>query len=484
MNYKTSQNHTRNLLRHSLIYGTGEILTRITGFILIPIYTRFLLPDSYGILQLLLVTSSLITIVFQFGIGSAIFKSILYNKDIQVNTVYSTAFIFLTLSSLTITIVLIQFSNDVSILLLESFEYSNILKILLASVFLKNISVIPLAKLRIEEKSWFYTILTVTRFLLQVLLNIYFVVSLRAGINGIIYAEFITSAVFSVIYIIIISKNIVRHFSVEYLKDMLEFGLPLMPASIAMFVLTMANRYFIKHFGTLEDVGLYSLSYRFGIIMSLIVGSFQRAWATSMFSIAKEKNAYEIFSKNFTYFISFLTFIGLIISLFSKEAVMLMSTQKYFESYQVVPFLAFSYLCYGIYFYGSCGLNIKKKTIYQPVIVIVSSLICLLLNFILIPRYGNIGAGISNSVSFLIMALMLLVISNHFYPIQYDYKKVLIILLMGILFTVVGLNTGVDNVVYAILIKVILIGFFPIIMNIFHVIKLPEMFKEFKKFAR
>ena len=363
---------SKELIKHSIIYGSGDILQRMLAFFLLPVYTRFLSPEEYGVLQLLVITSSLILVIVQLGLGSAIFKSILYNKEADKKTIISTSFYFLTATSFFILAVLFFNSGLLSKIILNSLDYSGFFKIILLSIFFNTISVIPLAYLRIEDASLKFSILIFCKFTLQLLLNIFFVIILKKGIAGVIIAELLASFSFSVVLVGLLFKNLRLVFSKNELKDMLGFGLPLAPAGLAMFVLTMSDRYFLNYFVSLDQVGIYSVGYRVGMVIAVLVGAFQKAWPSVMFNIAKIDRAKEVFAKNFIYFMFVLLFFSLGLSLFAKEILSLIVTPTFTGAYRIIPLIAVAFLCYGVYFYTAIGMNLKKKTYYQPIIVGIS----------------------------------------------------------------------------------------------------------------
>lgn len=424
-------NYTKNILKHSLIYGSGEILIKIVAFLLIPLYTRYLNPDAYGLLQILIITASLVTIFLQFGIGSALFKSVIYHPEGNKKEIYSTAFFFILISSIVFLSIVYMNTKFFSRLLFGGEEQSRAFQILSLTIFFRNLSQITLAKLRIENRSLTFSILLLLQFTLKIGLNIYFIVFAKLGVIGILYADLVTSGLFSIIFICFLASDLQWAFSLSELKDMLEFGLPIVPGNLAMFALNMSNRYFIKHFAGMEAVGLFSLAYQFSMIMYLTIFAFQRAWASLMFEIANEEDSKKIFAKNFTYFFLITGLIALGVSTFAPELIDLFADPKYHQASKIVPFLTLSNFFYGIFFYTAIGINIKKKTYFQTLSVIIGALFCIGLNYVLIPKYGMIGGALANLFSFMIMAFSEFYISNRLYPVPYSLNRILPI---GILF--------------------------------------------------
>jgi len=418
-------NYTKKIVRHSLIFGTGEILSRLIGFILIPLYTRYLPQDQYGALQIILITSNLIGIFLQMGFGSAIFKSVIYDRDSRDNRIkYSTALNFLLLSGLAALTMFFLFSRSLSVLIFQSAGYQSEIRIILATVFFRNMAVIPLSKLRIEGKTVFYSLISLLRFSAQLGLNIFFVVRLGFGIKGILLAELIATAAFVPVYVLILKSQYVFRMHLAELKEVLHFGVPLIPSAVSMFLLNMSSQYFLQHYSGLRDVALYALAYRFSMIIALIVSAFQFTWASQLFEIAREENARSIFSKNFTRFYGVMTLACILLNIAARPAIRIMATPEYADSFRIVPFLNLSYLFLGVFYYSSIGINLKKKTVFQSLYAVTAALVNLGLNLWLVPDHGIMGAAVANAVSFFIMAALTLLKSERLYPVGYEKKPV------------------------------------------------------------
>jgi len=465
----------KSLLKHSFIYGASDIANRLIGFLLIPVYARFLLPDEYGTLQLLLILFNLIFIIVQYGIGSAIFKSVIYNQNTDKKLVYSTAFYFLLISAFLFLTVIFLKTDSISMLIFRTSGHSLLLRIVIVSAFFNVFAVVPLAKLRIENNSLKFGVILIVKFLFQMLLNILFVVFLKKGIFGILISECIVSGIFTIVYTVILSDSLRLKFSFAELKEMLEYGLPLVPASIAMLILTMSDRYLLKCYAGLDQVGYYSLAYKFGMIIGMMVSAFQKAWPSAMFNIAKERNAKEVFAKNFTYFFLFLSFMALVLSLFAKEIILVFASEKYLPGFKIIPFISLAFIFYGVYYFTAIGLNLKKKTYYQSLAVSIAAAINIGLNIILIPKFGIVGASSATLISFIVMSGTASMISNHFYPVPYEINRIIKIFLLFVVFVTIPYIVTCNNMALNILIKICLVLLFFIFLIGFKFFKVEEL---------
>lgn len=467
----------KQLVRHSLIYGIANILNKAIALLLIPLYTHYLTPGNYGTLEILTISASFVLIIMQLGMGSALFRSFLYKENVKKRVLISSSFYFLTFISFLMFLILWLLSDFFSSVIFKSSEYTNILKLVFLTSFLNNIGTIAFAKLRIENASLKYSIISISKFSLQLLLTVYFVVILKRGVVGIIIAGAITSGFSGIFFVGLLMKDLGFVFSKKEIKDMLGFGLPLVPAGIAASLLTMADRFFLKFYSTPAELGIYSLGYKFGMVIILITGAFQTAWPAVMFSIAKDKQANFFYARVLTYYFYVVTFFVLGLSMFSKEILKIFTTQEFYEAYKVIPLIAISYVLFGGYFVTAVGVNLKKKTQYQAIIVIAGAVINIILNFILIPPYGMMGAAFATLLSYLFIFVVTTKISLHFYSIMYEKLRILKIIIVGFLlycplFFIHFRSTG-----ESICIKFILLLSYPIILYLIRFYREDELRK-------
>jgi len=445
------------LVKHSAIYGVSNVLNTAIALILLPIYTRYLTPADYGILEILTITVLFVSVFLQLGLGSAIFKIVLYDKSESEDVLVSTAFYFLTISSGIVFIILYSLAPSIASMILDSSQYANLVRLIFFTAFLNVAGIIPLAKLRMHDESIKYSVVSIGKFIVGVSLNIYFIAGLKKGVDGLVIAGAIQSF--------------------TALREMLSFGLPLVPMGIAANILSMADRYFLRYYTTLEETGLYALGYKFGSIITLIVGSFQIAWPAVLFSVAKRPDARKFYSKLLTYFVLGLTFVGLGVSVLSRELLLVMATEKFYDAFRIVPWIVFGNIFIGIYYATAIGTNLKKKTKYQAIAVISAATLNLLLNFVLIPEYGMMGAAISTVISYAVMAAIGCGSSLRFYSIDYEWNRLLKIMIVGVLLYCSSnwIHTGI--LIVDVLLKLILVLIFPFFLYLIHFFPKEELVK-------
>ena len=457
------------LSKHSLIYGAGIVATQLVGFVLLPLYTHYLTPSDYGTLEIFVTTLAILGIILPLGVTGGLVMSYYENKDIKSRkTALSTAWLYLTLVSFCFLVLLEVFAGTISSLAFSTSEYTSYFRIVFLAGFLDAGIILALLVLRVKEKSVKYVAIILTRTLLSMGLTIFFVVALQKGILGILLSHLIISGIIYLFLIPHLVKGAGFNFSLTRLKGMVSYGLPYIPSNLAGWVMTMSDRYFLLFLSTGTELGLYSIGYKFGLIVNVIVvAPFMLAYGPFFWSVAKRDNAKKIYSLIFTYFTLISVFVALVISVLAKELIVIVTTPSFYDAHRVVPIIAFSYVLAGSFSLLAAGIGIKKKTKWIPLITGIGATINLGLNYVLIPLYGMIGAAIATVIAYSLLPIGSYLISRRYYVINYEWFRIIKIVIIG--GTVYGMSLFVssDTLTVAIVLKLAILLTYPILLYIF-----------------
>jgi O-antigen/teichoic acid export membrane protein len=461
------QNPFKHLITHTAVYGLANALNASISFILTPLYALNLDPADFGTVTLFTITATFSATLFQLGTGTAIFRSVI-QRDIDQKVVLSTAFYFTLGLIIPFLGIMLLLSPSISTLLFGSLTNRALLlwMAFVAAAFDAVVS-IPQAKLRIEEKSILYSLLACGNFILGIALNISLVAYAHMGIYGIILANLLRAGIYSSISTLILIPDLRPIFSISELKELLRFGMPLIPISISAMILSVANRYFLQYYTSLTEVGIYSVGYKLGSLVQLPIGAFQIAWPTMMFAMYKLPQAKSFYSRLLTYFCLSLGFISLCIAVFSREAINLIATPEYSKGWQVVPLIILSQIALGIVYVTAVGVNVQKRPENILYAWLLGVGVNILLNFVLIPPFGMMGAGWSSLISYCVVAIGATIASLRLYYISYQFKR---LFKLTIAISVVYLcSVFLPNEYFSIqsILKLLLLATFPILLRIF-----------------
>jgi O-antigen/teichoic acid export membrane protein len=249
------------------------------------------------------------------------------------------------------------------------------------------------------------------------------VVGLHMGVRGVLLSAFLAEASCCLILLPGIVKSLRVGWAGRELREQLVFGLSLVPGAMAGFVLELSNRFILRHYGNLHDVGLYSLGCRFGEIVSFVVSAIQLAWPQFVFSNRRLPRAQSLYSYATTYYVGAMLFLCLALSSLAPEVIGLMAAPAFQQAAIVVPLISVAYLCEGLCYVGTIGIMLQKRPLVRSAAVAVAAAVTIGLNFLLIPRYGMMGAAWGMLLGFIIQAAIQIFVALRYYPIPYQWTR-------------------------------------------------------------
>jgi O-antigen/teichoic acid export membrane protein len=212
-------------------------------------------------------------------------------------------------------------------------------------------------------------------------------------------------------------------FSTKVLRESLHFGLPRLPHAFAQQVMSVGDRFILTKFRSVAEIGIYSIGVSFGLTIKLFLSAFEYAWAPFYYATSREPGAPRIFAGVTTYGFAVLCLLTAGLSAIASDVLALMARPDYAQASGVIAWTAVGVLLQGIYLLTSVGLNITKKTRYYPVATMTAAAANVGLNYLLIPRYGIIGAAWANGAAYGVQAVLAFRFSQRFYPIPYEWGR-------------------------------------------------------------
>jgi O-antigen/teichoic acid export membrane protein len=469
----------KSVTKHFLVYGVGNVLSKIAGFILIPVYTHYLATSEYGTLELLELTTYVAGMFLAVGITESLMRFYYDSEDPKKrHEVVSTALLWIWGISIFGVVWFLVFSPDISLLVFNTRGNAGLFRLIFLSMTFSLAGEIPLSFIRAQQKSVLFTTISVSRLIFNVGLNVLFIVSFGWGIRGIILSGLITQGLTSIVLSVYTFSQTGFSLSLANLRNMIKYGIPYIPGGVGLFIIHFVDRFLLQRFTSLSEVGIYSLGYKFGMILNPLVNDpFFSIWKPKMFELAERKDAKEIYSVMFTYFLFIEIFLALGISILIKDVLVLISVPAYHSAYKIVPLILLSYVLWGSYFQVQIGILLKKKTRYIACIVAVSAAISLALNFLLIPRIGMWGAALSTLVSFGVTTVLTYVISNRIYAVRYQFGRIFKLLTLAVVLYLASLCVNTNSLFSSLFVKSILVLSFPFWLFLLRFYSQPEIGK-------
>ncbi len=413
------------LVRHTVVYGLGNAGGRVIGFVLIPVYTRYLTPEDYGVLALVGLLGQILFVVVNMGQGTAVFRTYFAHDEAERRqAVVSTALWLILTCSFPVGLLALALAEPLGRVLTGSTTYTAWVMLGIGGVLFKNLLRLPFAVLRAREESARYTWYALARTATGLVLALLFVVGLTLGGRGVLLAQLLTEVLLCAALLPATLRGLPVRFSGADARDLLGYGIYQIPTGLFGFVLNLSDRYFLKHFGSLRTVGLYALGYRFGELLHLAMWAFGLAWPPFLFEHRRSPDAPRLYARVFTYVLAVIGFLWLAVSLLAEEMVMLMARPAFHGAARVVPWIAAAFVLEGLTHVGSIGLQLHRKVRYRPATMAATAALNVALNWVLVPRYDMMGAAVALVASYAAWFLLRALLSQRLYRVPYEYGRI------------------------------------------------------------
>ncbi len=438
-----SSNPIKRLIGETAIYGLGTMLPRFLNILLVPLYTIYVFTEAeYGQVTILYSYVGLLLVLLTFGMETAFFRYA--NKSKNAKNVFNTA-ISLIISITAIFLILIfTFTSSISkfIEYPSNNEYVQIIAVIIA---IDAITAIPFAYLRYKNKAIKFSAIRIISVLITISLNLIFLIAIPYYygdnyVNLPVYRStslvtfvFIANLIGSFSTLIMLSaefKSISFKIDKILMQKMLKYGLPILIISLSFMIMELADKILLKNLLPNKEtadsvIGIYGACYKLAIIMMLFIQMFRYAAEPFFFSEADKKDAKATYSKVMTLFVAFTWFIFLLVTLY-------INIFKYFigEAFwlglSIVPIILSAKIFLGIFYNLSVWYKLTNKTLYGAIIAVIGGIITIVLNIILIPKYGYMGSAWANFASYLSIMLISYFWGKKLYKVNYEINKILL----------------------------------------------------------
>jgi O-antigen/teichoic acid export membrane protein len=428
--------HFKKLAGDGLIYGLSGIIARFVSIFIIPIYTRYFPPEEFAIINLINVAFVAISILVVLGLDNSVALWYWEKEDVEERKkTFASWFWFLFLTSFAVLLTVVLSGNQMSLLLLQSKEYKNLLLLAGLSFFFNSFSNVYSNWLKIQRKAMATVLFTLVISIGNIACAIYLVAYLHLGIEGVFLAQLLVSVV-SFLYVIIAMRHWIhwKYFCKKRLKEMLHFSLPLIPAAFCSWLISSAGIYFIQYFESKYEVGLYQIGNTIATIVSLATYAFINAWTPLALSMHKKDYAKSFYSSSFIVFLLYASTVLVALFLFVPEILYLFTSPNYYPAALVAGLLGLNLLVSSTIQIVSIGSAIAKNNKSYSKAVVMGAVLTVLGYVVLVPFWGKEGSAVASIVSTLITVILVYRYSQKLYFIPYNLSKVIPLILVCAVF--------------------------------------------------
>jgi O-antigen/teichoic acid export membrane protein len=454
------------MIKNSLIFAFFSFLINSINFILIPIYTNNLTVREYGTMASITIFITAFTTVFTFGLNGAISKMFfdLSNKkeeDDFISTSFVTKFIISTIILLLFLLNNGLFLNNV----FKNIKFDPFLKYSILISYFNIFSVVPLSLLLVKGNALKYRILTSTYFALNTILTLLNLLILRTGLIGIFKAQLYANLLMAIYYIFSIYYKRQLNFNKNFSYTLIIFGFPIMLYNLSGMIIEQSSKILIERLLSLKELGIYNLAFQFSSIIVLINNAINMAWVPIYFRESKENENSKLFQLFSKYLFILLSFIALLIAVFQKYFIIFILSKNYENAETYIPILVYVFVLTNTYWVLLINPIFQSKQIkYLPLLAVISGGLSIFLCYLLIPKFGLLGAIISVFVGNLLMNFMTYLIIKNKMTLRYDNKKLISIILISFVHFLITTLIHNNNLLIEVILKIVVVSFFVFIM--------------------
>jgi O-antigen/teichoic acid export membrane protein len=412
------------MLRHISIYGAGQLLRGISSLLLLPVYTRFLSPADYGLVELISAIVDLTALVLGLRIGAGIFKH--YADAVDEGgrrRVVSTALSLLVLANAIGAVALVLLASSVAAALDAPPGFALALRVTALTLVFSAVNETFFAYLRVRDRSVLYVACNLARFLGQFVLGVLFVAVWELGYWGVVWASVLSSAAVALGFTVSIWPRIGLGIDPALARRLARFSVPIMIAALGMYCIAFGNRYLLQVHVGIGAVGIYALAYKFGLTFyGLFWTPFATYWSARQYDYAERPDARRFFGDTFLSVSLIVLCAATAITVAAPHFLRLVAREDFWQAGDVVPWLIGSsiLLCWTDFF--RIGLLRASRTGRIALGTLGSAVLVTVLYQRWIPASGVMGAAKATVVAYLFQFVYTFLVGRRLFAVEVPWS--------------------------------------------------------------
>lgn len=411
-------NRYEKLMKNSGIFFVANFGSKILSFLMVSMYTHVLTSSEYGIADIVVTTTSFIVPLFTLSISEAALRFAM-DKNIKLGDVLSNCICILCVGSV---LVILFYPLLIKISIIR--EYIFIFYLLL---FVNGINLVLAQLCRGAGYVKEYAVSGIISTFVLIFSNIILLLWVRIGVSGYLISiimSYIASSIY-ICYILGINRIKFRLNKV-LMKKMVVYSTPMIPNAFSWWAITAADKYVLLYYvGTIAN-GIYVVAQKLPSVINMVSGLFLQSWQLSAVDEATAGDQEYFYSRVFSFLSTAMMLVTSLIILVLKPLCTIWIAEEYYESWKYIPILLLAnmFSCYS-QFVGT-NYMVMKRTTGNLKTAFLGCVINIILNLILIPRFGIYGASISTFISFLITWIYRVIDTKKFVKLKIDFLTIMI----------------------------------------------------------
>lgn len=450
----------RRIGRDTLVYAAGILINRAAAFVLLPIYTHYLSPADYAVIQLVQMTLDFIAILAGAKLAIGVFRYFHAAKtEEERRAVAGTSLLLICGAYAIVSLGVSVFAAPLSTLVFGDPSRASLIRLAAVGLVGQSLFIVPLALARASGRSFVFVAANTVLLLLQIALNLVLLVHYRLGPA----AMFLSNAIASMVVGAVLTIQVIRRIGLPYsgvaARRLVRYGLPLVATQVATFISTFGDRYVLSQHTDLTTVGLYTLAYQFGFLLAM-VGSMpvDLVWEPIRFSLAERSDRDFVLSRAFVYLNLLLITVALAITLFTDAVLRVMTAPAFFPAATLVPVILVAYILQSWTGMHDLGIHLRERTEYITMANWVAAVVAIIGYLVLIPRWLGLGAAVATVLAFAVRYVIVWRVSLKLFPVRYDWTPVVRLVGLAVGAALLGLSTARFGIATSLALRTALFG--------------------------
>lgn len=439
------QNRYGRLLKNIMLLFTGNFVSKVLSFFMVPLYTSILSTSDYGIADLITTTVLLVLPFFSLLMDESVMRFTL-DKAFDTRQVFS---IGITIS--TIGFVAAMLLSPVIFLFETLREYYWFIVFYYVVSWIYNI---VSSYVRGMDKLALTTAAGLIHTFTYLLFNILFLLVLKIGVYGYLLAMNLSNLV-AIIFLVLTTK-LYKNFipllqlDTKLAKDMVRYSVPMIPNYISWWFNNCADRYMVSYFCGTSITGIYSVAYKIPTILSSITSIFSSAWKISSVDNFGSQESIEFYNRTYKFYSGLLLIGAGALILITKFLALLLFANDFFAAWKITPILIIAYTLSALAQFIESIFNASKKTQTLFYASLIGAIVNIILNFVMIPIWGGIGAAIATVIGYFTIWIIDMFNAKKLFTMHYDIARILLCYVILILEIMAIYSESIEGYIIAI----------------------------------
>ena len=416
--------YLRRLVSSLAAYQLADVVSKFIAVLLLPVYTRYIDPAGYGVVELLANGVIFVSIVVRFGMIEAFLRFYFTDTDQQRRDALARRAVGFLLIASTITAAGLTAAAAPLSRLVLSYRDPTTFRVAVLGLWSFTNLELAYGLLRVDERLRAYATASLANVGMTIAASVVLVVGLGDGARGLLLGNYgASTVVLLALWWTMRHRLAVRGARAERMAVLLRFGLPTVPAEASVYALSIVDRYYIYHDRSQALAGLYSIAIKLAGAVAFIVRAFQYAWPPLAYSITDDAEAGRLYGLVTTYYLLVSGWVVAGLALLGRWILRLLAAHAYYGAYRALPWVALGWALYGLWvvFLVIAGrAKVTTRNFPASLAGLVANVVLILT---LVPPLGIAGAGIALCGAYVVMLGAMHLLTRRVFRVAFEWRR-------------------------------------------------------------